>query len=168
MAMVDMLVNLMDLPEDPALREKLGREKIRLVRALSVDKRRVLRWLEEQDFAGFVSECDVCFAHTPVSCFLAIGPEGLLGVACYDATAPDFFGPTVVAPAARGKGIGKALLLCALEALREEGYAYAVIGGVGPAAFYEKCVGARVIPGSTPGIYRRMIAYRAPENTADG
>lgn len=41
---------------------------------------------------------------------------------------------------------------------RAEGYAYAIIGGVGPVAFYEKCVGARVIPDSTPGIYRDFLA----------
>jgi hypothetical protein len=33
------------------------------------------------------------------------------------------------------------------------GYAYAIIGGVGPAAFYEKVCGAFVIPGSERGIY---------------
>ena len=42
--------------------------------------------------------------------------------------------------------------------LRAEGYAYAIIGGVGPVAFYEKCVGARAIPDSTPGIYRDFLA----------
>ena len=56
-----------------------------------------------------------------------------------------FFGPTGVDPAYRGKGIGKALLLKCLEAMRNEGYGYAVIGGAGPVNFYEKCCGATVI-----------------------
>ena len=53
----------------------------------------------------------------------------------------------------RGRGIGKALLLTALEGLREIGYAYGIIGGVGPAEFYAKACGAVMIEGSTPGIY---------------
>lgn len=41
--------------------------------------------------------------------------------------------------------------------MREQGYAYAIIGGVGPVEFYAKTVGAVVIEGSDPGIYRGMI-----------
>jgi hypothetical protein len=37
--------------------------------------------------------------------------------------------------------------------MREMGYAYAVIGGVGPQAFYEEACGAFVIPGSETGVY---------------
>ena len=37
--------------------------------------------------------------------------------------------------------------------MREMGYAYAVIGGVGPAAFYEKVCGAFIIPGSDISVY---------------
>jgi len=49
------------------------------------------------------------------------------------------------------------LLLRSLRAMRDEGYVYAIIGGVGPAEFYEKCVGATLIEGSTPGIYRDLL-----------
>ena len=41
--------------------------------------------------------------------------------------------------------------------MREEGYVYAIIGGVGPVKFYEKCVGAQLIPDSDPGVYRYFI-----------
>ena len=54
-------------------------------------------------------------------------------------------------------GIGRALLLRSLAAMRAEGYAYAVIGGVGPQEFYKKCVGAMLIPDSAPGIYRDFL-----------
>ena len=57
----------------------------------------------------------------------------------------------------QGKGIGKALLIRSMEALRDEGFAYAIIGGVGPAAFYEKSVSAVLIPDSTPGIYKDFL-----------
>jgi predicted N-acetyltransferase YhbS len=68
-----------------------------------------------------------------------------------------YFGPTGVAESARGMGLGKALLFKALEALREEGYAYAVIGGVGPREFYEQACGAVEIPGSDPGIFGDLL-----------
>ncbi len=48
--------------------------------------------------------------------------------------------------AARGTGLGKGLLFKALESLRDIGYAYGVIGGVGPREFYEKNCGAIEIP----------------------
>ena len=38
------------------------------------------------------------------------------------------------------------------------GYAYGIIGGVGPAEFYAKTVGATLIPDSTPGIYTDMLS----------
>lgn len=37
--------------------------------------------------------------------------------------------------------------------MREMGYAYAVIGGVGPTEYYKKLCGAFVIPGSEVGVY---------------
>jgi predicted N-acetyltransferase YhbS len=48
------------------------------------------------------------------------------------------FGPTGVLESARGKGIGTALLIAALRGLKEMGYAYGVIGGVGPVQFLRK------------------------------
>jgi len=59
--------------------------------------------------------------------------------------------------AARGTGVGAALLVACLHAMAARGYFYAVIGGVGPAEFYAKTVGAVEIPDSTPGPYRGML-----------
>ena len=53
----------------------------------------------------------------------------MLGFACYDTTHKNFFGPTGVDAAKRGQGIGTALLLATLHAMREAGYMYAIIGG---------------------------------------
>jgi GNAT superfamily N-acetyltransferase len=83
--------------------------------------------------------------------------EQMLGFGCYEATCKDFFGPTGVLESTRGRGIGKALLIACLHALREMGYGYAVIGGAGPTQFYEKTVGAVIIPDSTPGVYRGLL-----------
>ena len=45
------------------------------------------------------------------------------------------------------------------------GYGYAIIGGVGPAEFYEKAVGATIIQGSEPGIYKGVLTWE--DNPAD-
>ncbi len=59
----------------------------------------------------------------------------------------------------RGMGIGEALLRSCLLAMKDEGYAYAVIGWVdGAEEFYEKTVGATVIEDSFPGVYRNLIS----------
>ena len=41
--------------------------------------------------------------------------------------------------------------------MRDEGYVYAIIGGVGPADFYTKCVGAVLIENSAQGIYKDFL-----------
>jgi len=158
--MTDMFVHLLDLPDPSSLLEKLRTEGIQIHRPLTANKYKVLDWVKEHSGPGGAGQCDVCFSHIPVSCFIASRGEEILGYACYNATAPDFFGPTRVLESEQGKGLGKALLLMALLALREEGYVYAIIGGVGPAEFYEKCVGASLIPNSTPGIYRYLLKVK--------
>ena len=101
--------------------------------------------------------CETAFSSLPVTAWIATRGEALLGFACHDATAKGFFGPTAVAEGERGKGIGEALLFATLRAMREAGYAYAIIGGVGPVDFYRKHLEVVVIPGSDPGIYRGML-----------
>jgi len=44
-----------------------------------------------------------------------------------------------------------------MEGLKDLGYVYGIIGGVGPREFYEKACGAVEIPGSDPGIYRDIL-----------
>lgn len=154
--MRDMLVRLYDLPEGAETAAPKA-EGVQIRRAMAPDKFRVVEWVREHSGISAAGECDVCFSHQAVSCFIATRGKDILGYACYDATAPDFFGPTAVMEEERGKGIGKALLLRCLAALRAEGYGYAIIGGVGPAEFYEKCAGAVLIPDSTPGIYRDFL-----------
>ncbi|MDT8286229.1 MAG: GNAT family N-acetyltransferase, partial [Elusimicrobiales bacterium] len=79
------------------------------------------------------------------------------GFACYDSTLKGFFGPIGVDPGSHKKGLGKALLLRALEAMRDAGYGYAVIGWAGPADFFKKNAGAVAIEGSEPGVYRNLV-----------
>lgn len=155
--MADMLVNLMHLPPVEPLIEKLKAEGIHIRRPIAPDKLRVVDWVREHSGLSAAGEMDVCFAHFPASCYIATQHAKIVGYACYNATAPDFFGPTRVLDEMQGKGVGKALLLVCLYALREQGYAYAIIGGIGPAEFYEKCVGAQLIPNSSPGVYKDFL-----------
>jgi Predicted acetyltransferase len=160
--MADMLVHLLKLPDPHELLAKLEREEgVRIHRALAPDKHRVVEWVREHSTPGAAAECDVSFSRTPVSCYIAVRGKDILGYACYEATAPNFFGPTKVLESEQGKGIGKALLLRCLHSMREMGYVYAIIGGVGPAEFYAKTVGAALIPDSTPGIYRDYLGRRS-------
>jgi len=150
--MPDMLVRLYDLPPlEPAL-ASARKAGVSVRRAAAYEKSQVLDWVREV-FPHWVDEVDVSFGHRPIGCFLAVEAAAPLGFAVIDATAPNFFGPTGVAEARRGEGLGRLLLLVALHAQRAQGYGYAIIGGAGPVAFYEKAVGAVVIEGSTPGIY---------------
>ena len=87
----------------------------------------------------------------------------LLGFCCHGVICPDFLGPLGVIPEWRKHNVGKAVLLASLNALRAQGYAYAIIGWAGPVAFFEKSVGAIVIADSEPGIYRGRLKKGTPE-----
>ncbi len=149
--MTDMLVKLYELPPYKVP------EGADLRRALAPEKHIVVNWVRRHFSDYWASECEVSFARTPISCFVAVVDGKLAGFACYDATCKAFFGPTGVDEDMRGRGLGKALLLACLHAMWHEGYGYAIIGGIGPAEFYSKAVGATIIENSTPGIYSGML-----------
>ncbi len=155
--MIDMLVRLYDLPDAGELYRKVKADGVILRRPNGYEKEIVASWVREHFSPKWKSEAEVAFSHRPVSCFLATRQKEILGFACYETTLKGYFGPTGVAESARGTGIGKALLFRALEAMRDDGYAYAVIGGVGPREFYEKACGAFEIPGSDPGIFADLL-----------
>jgi GNAT superfamily N-acetyltransferase len=154
---MDMLVKLYELPPSHEMVRRLGSDGIAIRRGLPPEKHQVLDFVRSHFSEAWASETDVAFSRQPVSCFVAIQRRRLLGFACHDATCRNFFGPTGVDPDARGKGVGAALLLACLEAMKQQGFGYAIIGGVGPADFYAKTVGAVPIEGSRPGIYRGLL-----------
>jgi GNAT superfamily N-acetyltransferase len=116
-----------------------------------------VEWVGKTFFPGWASECEVAYSAHPISTWIATRDDRLIGFACADATAKGFFGPTGVDEAERGRGIGLALLMAALRGMRETGYAYAIIGGAGPVAFYQKHLNALEIPGSVPGPYQGLL-----------
>jgi GNAT superfamily N-acetyltransferase len=154
---MDMLVKLYELPDSQAAYQRLQQAGITLRRALAPEKHIVTSWVRQNFSDAWASEVDVAFSRQPISCFIATQQRNVVGFACHDATCPNFFGPTGVEPNARQNGIGAALLFACLEAMKQQGFGYAIIGGVGPAAFYSKTVGAVPIEGSEPGVYRGLL-----------
>lgn len=154
--MPDLLVRLYDLP---ALEPQPATEPI-VRRAFAAEKRLLSAWIATHFSDGWAGEAESAFARQPLSAFLAVRDNQILGFACYDATARGFFGPTGVAAEHRGNGLGRALLLHTLYDMRAAGYAYAIIGAAGQPDFYRKAVNAIEIPESTPGFYRGLIRPR--------
>ncbi len=159
--MHDMLVRLYALPSLDDAVAASARLGVDVRRALEAEAAQVVSWVRAQ-FSSSAAEVSATFSRTPVTCFIAVREQRIVGFACYDVTCPNFFGPEGVIEHERGRGIGRTLLLCALHAQRAQGYGYAIIGGVGPAEFYAKTVGAIPIPGSTPGIYAGRLARNPP------
>jgi hypothetical protein len=151
--MPDMLVKLYGLPDLHAQLKKIEKQGTLIRRPNPWEKVILIDWVREHFSPVWGFECETAFAAIPPSCFIAIEKDVLIGFACYDCTRKNFFGPTGVAENARGKKVGLALLLSCLYAMRDDAYAYAVIGGVGPADYYSRTVGATLIEGSSPGIY---------------
>ena len=167
--MADMLVKLYALPDlAPALAELRGRG-VEVRRADPTEKRVVAGWVRRHFNESWAVGCEATIEQRPVTCFIALEraladaaglspydlpAQKLLGFACYDGAIRGMFGPEGVRADRRGRGIGRALLLACLHAMAAERYAYAVIGWAGPTEFYAKTVGAAVIAGSEPGIFR--------------
>ena len=151
--MPDMLVKLYELPDFNSALNKITKLGVTIRHPDSLEKTPLIHWVQETFGPRWAKECDVSFTSSPVTCFIAEKEKRIIGFACYDCTAKNFFGPTGVVEPDRGKGVGKALLFSCLHAMKEMGYGYAIIGGVGPADFYTKAVGATIIEGSKTSIY---------------
>jgi predicted N-acetyltransferase YhbS len=149
----DMLVNLLCLPPARAASEELRAAGVVVRRARPWELTQVRGFVRENFSLAWADEISVGLVNQPVTVFVALREGRLVGFAAYECTRKNFFGPTGVLEEERGRGVGRGLLLAALGGLRELGYAYAVIGGVGPADFYERACGARLIPDSSPGVY---------------
>jgi len=161
--MPDMLARLYDLPDQRPHLERAAAAGFAVRRAEPWDRERLRAFATDCVGDLWAIEADRAFNHSPITGYLAVRGPDIGGFAVYECTRRGFFGPNGVREELRGGGLGTALLLRCLESMREMGYAYAVIGGVGPAAFYEKVCGAFVIPGSELGIYGPLFELRARE-----
>ena len=155
--MPDLLVPLYHLPPREEGAASVRAAGFVLRRPNSFEQTPVGEFIQAHFSRGWADETAATFARQPVSSVIAIEGKKIVGFAAYESTCKAFFGPTGVDPAYRGRGIGKALLIESLWGLHDLGYAYGIIGAAGPVEFYQKSVGAIVIPGSVPGIYTDLL-----------
>lgn len=150
----DMIVNLCNLPE-----MKIS-GNIKIKRAFVGDKDTILTFVEEHFQKNWVYEVEHALMESVSKCFIATEDGKVIGFACFDSSAKGFFGPIGVLPKRRGEQIGQALLIRTLNAMKEYGYGYAIIGWVSEAeTFYRKTVGAEYIKGGNPenSIYSNLV-----------
>ena len=155
--MPDMLVNLLRLPSLDLQIQRMAARGIILRRAQPFEITIVRSFVEKHFTVAWADEISVGFANKPASIYIAVLERQIVGFAAYECTRKAFFGPSGVEETARGRGVGRALLIASLWGLKELGYVYGIIGGAGPVEFYEKAVGAIVIPGSDPGVYTNLL-----------
>ena len=158
-----MLVRLYDLPDASLYYRRAEEAGVAVRRADPWDHARYRRFVEGTFGELWAVEADLAYRQSPITAFVAERGGRIVGFAAYECTRRGYFGPTGVQPDERGRGIGGALLFRCLESMREMGYAYAIIGGVGPRESYEKVCGAFVIPGSEVGVYGSLYQLRAQE-----
>jgi len=161
--MTDMLVNLMELEYVPS--QKLKDEGFIIRRPHIVDKTKIIEFIKHHwggHSDSWQNEMELALAQTPPTCFVASKGEQIVGFCCYNTTGKGFFGPVGVDEAYRGHGLGVELLLIGLDALKNDGYAYGIIGWVSGTKFYADHCGAIEIPGSDPekSIYKNMLRLR--------
>ena len=155
--MPDMLVKLYDIPSGTPYLEALQAAGITVRTARAYEKHQVLAWVRRTFGSGWASECDVAFSNHPISCFLAVEDDAIIGFACYESTWKNFFGPwgSLNMPVAVGSAQPSSWPASMPWLLN--GYAYAIIGNAGAPAFYAKTAGAIPIEGSEPGVYRGRL-----------
>jgi GNAT superfamily N-acetyltransferase len=159
--MTDLLVKLYELNNDWTFLAEQEKKGIIIRKPIGPEKHLVVDWVNRTFGDAWASETDMALANRPISCFIALKEQTIIGFACYDATALGFFGPTGVDEPYRGQGTGGALLLACLLDMKLKGYGYAIIGSVGPVEFYRKMVGAVEIPNSTPGFWATWLRREA-------
>jgi len=155
--MPDLLVNLLKLPSLESTLSEMRQAGVTIRRAQPHEITPIRDFVLAHFEAGWADEISVGYSNKPVSVYIAIRDGRVCGFGAYECTRRGFFGPTGVEESERGRGLGRALLIACLWGLREMGYVYGIIGGAGPVDFYERTVGAIVIPDSVPGIYADPI-----------
>lgn len=116
-------------------------------------------WMRETWGDTWAAEAGAALRRRPVSCFVAVEGQTYLGFAAYDTNRAGWFGPMGSSPAARGRGVGSALLRACLSSYLDAGRTACEIAWVGPVDFYARTVGA--VPGRT------FAALRKPLSPAD-
>lgn len=155
-----MLTRLKGLPQVDDIEQSLQNEGIIIKRPIAPEKSILIDWTRKRFSKNWADEVSVAFNTMPVNCFIAQKDQRIVGFACYECTSKNYFGPTGVIEEFRGRQIGKLLLIKSLNALKEKGYNYAIIGGVGPQSFYKKTIDAEIILNSGESIYQNLLKHK--------
>ncbi len=132
-----------DLTGEPAPPEVI--EGVTLRRAGPGDLPGLVEFALRTFGSGWAGEITHSVGRDRAGCHLALDVKGeVLGFAAYGSSRPSWFGPMGTVPPARGRGVGRALLLRCLADQRAAGYDRVQIGWVGPVPFYSGAAGARV------------------------
>jgi len=156
--MADLIVNLYEKDYLKDTNVSLKNDEIKIKRILSPNADSLVQFVSTHFSSGWASEVKAGIYKPHPTCFIATHNGEIVGFACYDATAKGYFGPTGVNPDYRGNNIGQVLLLTTLEAMKEAGYGYAVIGGVNEKVqgFYARYVNFQKFE-VKPDLYNRLI-----------
>lgn len=156
--MADLIVNLYEKDYLKDTNVELKNKDIKIKRLLSPNADALVEFVKTHFSLGWASEVKAGIYKPHPTCFVATHEGNIIGFACYDATAKGYFGPTGVNPEYRGNNVGQVLLLTTLEAMKEAGYGYAVIGAVGEKVqgFYARYVNFQKFE-VKPDLYNRLI-----------
>jgi GNAT superfamily N-acetyltransferase len=116
------------------------------VRATRETRERVLAFIENEFGRIWRFEAARAFENDPATMFYVEVDGEIAGFAAHDANnrGLGFFGPTGVARAHRGRGLGGRLLKASLADLGRLGYERAIIAWTDAIDFYRKACGATV------------------------
>lgn len=129
-------------------------------------------WVGREFGRGWASEIERAFARSPVSCLMACrgdealpAEERLLGFTAYDVIAPGMGSTIAVHPRLSSweerRALFVALVHAAASAMYQLGYEYVVASGISRRQlFLDAIPGAWTIPGSHPGPFAGVIAYK--------
>lgn len=155
----NMTADLSALPDITDAQARLAAEGVTVRRATAADAEAVGVCAAEHFGQGWSWEVREAIARGEAGevagCHIALRGDEVLGFAAYGALRPSLFGPMGTLPAARGSGIGGALLVRCLADQRAAGLATAQIGWAGPVAFYSRTIGARI--GRVFVLYRKTL-----------
>ena len=101
-------------------------------------------WMGETWGAAWQDEVELTLRREPVSCFVALKHDDLIGFAAYDTNRRGWFGPMGTTPRSQGKGVGELLLRKCLDDVGARRATACVIAWAGPRDFYRRTVGATV------------------------
>ena len=156
---MDYIVNLYHSAFTEKLKKRGFNEDVVLTRVLSPQKREAIKFIRSTFSDKWASEAEMAFSQINPTIFVALKGKNIVGFSCYNATAKGYFGPIGVDERYRKEGIGEALTLASLEAMKNDGYGYAIIGSAKKArTFYTRFLTIEDINSSTESsIYDRMF-----------